>query len=141
MGEPKGQSNGAKDLGRDWDLPEPIVLTLGGSKSSPPILFISQTLGDLWTCKASGLQPRLDGGGRPFHWRRVRLIVQKEETALRGFRSGPEGSPEPEHGRSFCHISPGTRRGRKEAQVAPRPAGWDLTWRGRNCLDPHTHTH
>lgn len=49
MGEPKGQSNGARDLGRDWDLPEPILLTLGGSKSSLPILFISQTLGDLWT--------------------------------------------------------------------------------------------
>lgn len=73
VGEPKGQSNGARDLGRDWDLPQPIVLTLGGSKSSPPILFISQTLGDLWTCKASGLQSRLGGGGRPFHWRRVRL--------------------------------------------------------------------
>lgn len=53
MGEPKGQSNGARDLGRDWDLPEPILLTLGGSKSSLPILFISQTLGDLWTGKAS----------------------------------------------------------------------------------------
>lgn len=57
MGEPKGQSNGARDLGRDWDLPEPILLTLGGSKSSLPILFISQTLGPpqlrlvVWICR------------------------------------------------------------------------------------------
>lgn len=73
MGEPKGQSNGARDLGRDWDLPEPIVLTLGGSKSSLPILFINQTLGDLWTLKQVACGLGWVGVGGPFHWRQVRL--------------------------------------------------------------------
>ena len=45
----------------------PFYSRWGGSKSSLPILFISQTLGDLWTGKASGLQPGLGGGGGPFH--------------------------------------------------------------------------
>lgn len=36
VGEPKGQPNGAGDLGQDRDLPEPIVLTLGGA---PNLLY------------------------------------------------------------------------------------------------------